>query len=99
MCVCQYTYINMHIYIYTHMKHIRSTFKKYNNCVVQIKPITHLGEQPKLKDEEVKNTMLDFYLMSHSNYIYAITVYGHGTGFSKWCSVLYNIPYDITYKK
>ena len=78
---------------------LKELFKKYNNCVVQIKPITHLGEQPKLKDEEVKNTMLDFYLMSHSNYIYAITVYGHGTGFSKWCSVLYNIPYDITYKK
>ena len=74
---------------------LKELFKKYDNCVVQIKPITHLGEHLQLKDEEVKNTMLDFYLMSHSKYIYAITVYEHGTGFSKWCSVVYNIPYNI----
>ena len=74
---------------------LKQLFKKYDNCVVQIKPITHLGEQRQLKDEEVKNTMLDFYLMSQSKHIYAVTVYGHGTGFSKWCSVLHNIPYDI----
>lgn len=74
---------------------LKLLFKERRNCVVQIKPITHLGEQPELKDENVKNTMMDFYLMSHSKEIYAISKYRHGTGFSKWCSVLNNIPYNI----
>ena len=75
---------------------LKMLLKKYDNCVVQIKPITHLGEDPLVKNENVKNTMMDFYLMSHSKEIYAISRYGHGTGFSKWCSVLNNIPYKIT---
>jgi hypothetical protein len=74
---------------------IKMLFKKYDNCIFDIIPITHLGVNCKLKDDNVKNTLLDFYLMSHSNNIYAITVYEHGTGFSKWCSVIYNIPYHI----
>jgi hypothetical protein len=75
---------------------LKMLLKKYDNCVVNIKPITHLGEVPFEKNENVKNTMMDFYVMSHSKEIYAISKYGHGTGFSKWCSVLNNIPYKIT---
>lgn len=74
---------------------LKLLFKEYLNCIVQIKPITHLGEQIQLKNVNVKNTLLDFYLMSHSNQIFAISSYEHGTGFSKWCSVLNNIPYKI----
>lgn len=73
---------------------LKLLFKKYDNCILQIKPITHLGIG-KITDENVKNTMMDFYLMSHSKQIFSISTYGHGTGFSKWCSVLNNIPYKI----
>lgn len=69
-------------------------FKRYANCVFQTKPITHLGEQPVLKDNEVKNTMLDFYIMSYAKNIYSYSVYGHGSGFSKGCAILFNIPYQ-----
>ena len=32
--------------------------------------------------------------MSLSNHIYALSPYGHGTGFSKYCSKIYMIPYQ-----
>jgi len=61
--------------------------------------ITHLGEGTKLEKEKVKNTMIDFYLMSHASSIYSFTTYLHGSGFSHWCSKLYNIPYYCRYVK
>jgi len=57
------------------------------------KEITHLGENSSLNHENIKNTLIDFYLMSHSTNIYSISSYDHGSGFSRWCSVTYNIPY------
>jgi hypothetical protein len=72
---------------------LKILFSKFKNCVFNINPITHLGVHSTLKDENIKNTLIDFYLMCHSNKIYSISSYGHGSGFSKWCSVIYNIPY------
>jgi len=59
--------------------------------------ITHIGEGVFLKKEKIKNTLLDFYLMSHSSHIYSFTSYQHGSGFSYWCSKVYNIPYKCKY--
>jgi hypothetical protein len=59
--------------------------------------ITHLGEGVELEREKVKNTLLDFYIMSHSSYIHSLTSYPHGSGFSYWCSVIYNIPYKCKF--
>jgi hypothetical protein len=64
-----------------------------------INDITHLGEGFKLERNKVKNTLLDFYLMSLSSFIYAFTCYNHGSGFSYWCSKMYNIPYLCKYIK
>ena len=64
-----------------------------------INDITHLGEGVKLERNKVKNTLLDFYLMSLSSFIYAFTCYNHGSGFSYWCSKMYNIPYLCKYIK
>jgi hypothetical protein len=61
------------------------------------KDITHLGEGMELEREKVKNTLLDFYLMSYATHIYSFTSYPHGSGFSYWCSKLYNIPYNCKY--
>jgi hypothetical protein len=57
------------------------------------KDITHLGENSQLNRENIKNTLIDFYMMSYSNAIYSISCYDHGSGFSKWCAFTYNIPY------
>jgi hypothetical protein len=65
----------------------------FPNVKTFFKEITHLGENSSLNHENIKNTLIDFYLMSHSKNIYSISSYEHGSGFSRWCSVTYNIPY------
>ena len=45
----------------------------------------------------LKNTMLEFYLMSYSTNITSFSVYKHGSGFSKWCAETYDIPYICKY--
>jgi hypothetical protein len=65
----------------------------FPNIKTFFKEITHLGENSSLNNENIKNTLIDFYLMSYSNTIYSLSTYDHGSGFSRWCSVTYNIPY------
>jgi hypothetical protein len=67
--------------------------RNFPNIKTFFKEITHLGENSSLNHENIKNTLIDFYLMSYSNTIYSISTYEHGSGFSRWCSVTYNIPY------
>jgi hypothetical protein len=55
--------------------------------------ITHTAYEDTNTDENLSNTLQDFYIMSNSNYIYSFSAYNHGSGFSKWCAVTYNIPY------
>jgi len=57
------------------------------------KPITHFGEGVVLEEEKVKNTLVDFYLLSHSKSIFSYSAYKHGSGFSYWCAKTFNIPY------
>ena len=47
--------------------------------------------------DNLKNTMLDFYLMSYSTNITSFSVYKHGSGFSQWCAETYDIPYVCKY--
>jgi len=56
-------------------------------------PITHSGEGVVITDTSIKNTLLDFYLLSKSSAIYSYSCFNHGTGFSKWTAKTYNIPY------
>lgn len=55
----------------------------------KIAHVSHLHND----DTSIINTLVDFYVMSQSNSIYSLSVYQHGSGFSKWCAVTYNIPY------
>ena len=73
--------------------------QKYPNVCSFFKEITHMGEGVVLEEEKVKNTMLDFYLMSFANEIFAYSVYEHGSGFSYWCAKTYSIPYSCKYIK
>ena len=55
--------------------------------------ITHIADNSITNNNNLINTLTEFFIMSYSNYIYSFSVYDHGSGFSKWCSVAYNIPY------
>jgi hypothetical protein len=57
------------------------------------KNITHTACKETNDNENIMNTLQEFYIMSKSNYIYSFSVYRHGSGFSKWCALTYNIPY------
>ena len=74
---------------------IKQLFNSYYNCVFTQKQITHLGETQILSANmnSVKNTMLDFYLMSQAQEICGFTGNNCCSAFSKWCSVIYGIPY------
>ena len=71
----------------------------FPNIKTIYKEITHLGEGKVLERNKIKNTMLDFYLMSNSNSINSFTGYVHGSGFSLWCATTYNLPYTCKYIK
>jgi hypothetical protein len=57
--------------------------------------ICHIGQNQEPTDEQLKDTLLDFYLMSRSVEILAFTTYER-TGFSLECANIYGIPYTIT---
>lgn len=75
---------------------LRDSFPHFR---LYFKDITHLGEGVQLERAKIQNTLLDFYLMAQSSYIYSFTSYPHGSGFSYWCSKVYNIPYHCTFIK
>jgi hypothetical protein len=69
----------------------------FPNFKIFIKPITHFGEGVELEEENVKNTLIDFYIISFAKSIYAYSVYKHGSGFSYWCAKTFNINYTCKY--
>ena len=48
-------------------------------------------------EESVRQTVLEFHLMSRASSIVSFSVYPHGSGFSKWCAFTYGIPYVCYY--
>jgi hypothetical protein len=74
---------------------LKNMLKTYPNFYVLLKPIEHLGGESikNIDTDGVMNTLLDFYLMSYSNTIISLSTYGHVSGFSKYCSVIYGIPF------
>jgi hypothetical protein len=75
-------------------KIIQKYFPKFKTLM---KPITHFGEGVILEEEKVKNTMIDFYLLSFAKSIFSYSSYKHGSGFSYWCAKTFNIPYVCKY--
>jgi ADP-heptose:LPS heptosyltransferase len=68
--------------------------KQIHRLYIIFNEIGHLGENAQLDRNQIKNTMLDFYLFAHSSMIYAFSSYDHGTGFSFWCAKTYGVPYS-----
>lgn len=68
--------------------------KKFNNLKYFAHSISHFGEGVKQQNDQVKNSLIEFFLMSLSKEIYSISTYDHGSGFSYWCADLFDIPYS-----
>lgn len=64
--------------------------KKFSNLHTLNSNICHTGHKT---DVPILDTLLDFYLMRYSNQIISFSAYGHGSGFSSYCSTIYNIPF------
>ena len=86
------------IFLISSSNYIKSIIiKKFPKIKTIFNEITHIADKNLNNKSNLLNTLKDFYIMSHSNKIYSFSVYHHGSGFSKWCSVTYNIPY-VCYK-
>lgn len=84
------------ILLISNSHHIKLIILKYIPTLKSIFcNITHICDKQlnDVNDTNIINTLTEFFIMSYSNYIYSFSVYEHGSGFSKWCAVAYNIPY------
>lgn len=74
---------------------LKSHLRTRPNLYTLIREIEHLGGggMKNQNSNGIMNTMLDFYLMGNSNAIISLSVYDHVSGFSKYCSILNNIPF------
>jgi len=70
--------------------------KQYPKLIIAINEITHLGESIDQNDNYIMNTLTDFFIMSKFNNIYAMSPYAHGSGFSEYCSIMFNIPHTFS---
>jgi len=71
--------------------------EKYPQIINFDNNISHMGEGVICTYENIKSNMIEFYIMSESSSIFSISSYHHGSGFSKWCAEIYNIPYTDVY--
>ena len=82
--------------------YLKLILKKIPNFYVYLHNIEHLGGEVNYNksSDGIKNTLLEFYLMSYSNSILSFSIYDHISGFSRYCSEVYNIPFkNIHIKK
>jgi len=59
------------------------------------KPSAHTALVTNYND--LYSTILDYIILSNSSHTYSFSCYHHGSGFSEQCSVLNNIPYQVTF--
>jgi len=71
--------------------------REFPDFKIILKEITHLGEGIDLEENKVKNTLIDFYLLSFANKIISLSTNLHGSGFGYWCAKTFNIPYIAKY--
>lgn len=61
--------------------------------------ITHTGEGLIIDSSKLRNTMIDFYLISLASSVVSFSVYQHGSGFSRWCAETFEVPYKWCYMR
>lgn len=81
------------ILILSNSNNIKKKLKiRYNNIIIDINNISHMADTEDYNS--IKDTLCDMFLLTSAKHVYAISSYGHGTGFSKYICCLYDIPYD-----
>ncbi len=71
--------------------------KKFNNVFLFDSEIIHLGEKTNLiemNERTIIDTFIDFCIIQHSLSVVSYSVYTHGSGFSKQCTNIYDIPFQ-----
>ena len=63
----------------------------FNDLIIDINNITHLAFSN--NDLSIRDTLCDMFMISKSEQVFSISSYAHGTGFSKYICLLYDIPY------
>ena len=88
--------LNDPIVLFSDCNKLKSYLKhKYPQLIININEITHIAREHNQSNNSIKNTLTDFFIMSKSNKIYAMSPYGHRTGFSEYCSKIFMIPYEF----
>jgi hypothetical protein len=97
---------NKYMYLLNRLRSIRTNkdvlfsdsynFKNFANSQSGIMTLntetSHLGYHTDLT--KLKNTMIDFYLISKSKMIHSYSEYSWNSGFVYWSSIIYNIPFQ-----
>ena len=71
--------------------------QKFNNVFLFNSEIIHLGEKNNLiemNEWTLIDTFIDFCIIQHSLSVVSYSVYAHGSGFSKQCAHIYDIPFE-----
>lgn len=77
---------------------LKNTLNKlFPNLIAYNSTIEHTGETETKTDSAIRDTMLDFFIMTFAKKITILSRYLHGSGFSKYCAVTYGIPYREFY--
>ena len=66
---------------------------KYPFIKTHFNEISHTGEGEQVETIKLQNTMIDFNMFSHASRVIAFSIYKHGTGFSRWITETYSVPY------
>jgi hypothetical protein len=75
--------------------YLKTQLKCFDNFYINDCEICHTGENSNKDEESLKNTIIDFFIMSHSRNIISISLKSRGgTGFSRLCATMFNIPYN-----
>jgi hypothetical protein len=78
--------------------------RAYPKLITAHYSVTHLGEGVSNKKDlqptqmqAIENTLVDFFLIANAKKVHAFSTLEHGTGFSRQCCEIYNIPYHYTF--
>jgi hypothetical protein len=90
----EYLTNNTQILLISDSTNLKNYIKELYPCInIFNNKLSHTGEGVENTDDDIKSILTDFYFITHSNNVLALSIYEHGSGFSKWISVVYDIPY------
>jgi hypothetical protein len=72
---------------------LRNTISQmYKYKTVPTTKICHLGNSAYSDLDHLNGTMIDFFLMSQASTVYSLSVYRWNSGFSEWCTKIFDVP-------